>query len=258
MIISGNHIQNIDLPEDYTVVSLVPSLTELLYFLGLNGHITGITRFCELPREKVPLPKIIGGTKNPSIERIRQLKPSLIIASKEENLEADVGLLSFDCMVWVTDIKNLEDNISVLNSFLRIFGKSEAFKDLPAAIGDGFSAPEDAGKALYLIWQNPFMTVGGDTFISDMLGRAGFQNITRDRLRYPEIDIEEIRMLEPEWILLSSEPYPFREKHVADLALLFPDAKVVLVDGQMFSWYGVRPLYAPAYFEALRSRLMAF
>ena len=109
----------------------------------------------------------------------------------------------------------------------------------------------------YLIWRNPWMTIGGDTFIHDMLSRCGFQNIFGDHNRYPEVTIDTLRNKNCQLLLLSSEPYPFKENHIAELQQELPDTKIMLVDGEMFSWYGSRLLKAPDYFSGLLKQLQA-
>ena len=106
-------------------------------------------------------------------------------------------------------------------------------------------------QTAYLIWRNPYMAAGGDTFINDMMNHCGFENIYKETNRYPEIAIEELREKNCELLLLSSEPFSFKEKHVEELQPLLPDTKIILVDGEMFSWYGSRLLYGPEYFQQL-------
>ena len=121
-----------------------------------------------------------------------------------------------------------------------------------------FSRPEstrqDKKTAAYLIWQDPYMVAGGDTFIHDMMNRCGFKNIFEERLRYPEINFKELQTLNCKVLLLSSEPFPFGKKHKDELQPLLPNTTMLLVDGEMFSWYGSRLLYAPDYFLQLRKR----
>lgn len=255
-IITGNdfyHQWSGDKP--VRIVSLVPSLTEAFYYFGLNEQIAGVTKFCELPHTKVPEPKMIGGTKNPNLKRIRDLNPDIIFASKEENNQEDVEALSEFCPVIVTDIKNIRDNIEFLKSTGKLFNKTTISKSLIAEIESlyGNKIPFEKKSAVYLIWKDPLMTIGGDTFIHDMMEYAGLDNLYKNKERYPELKEKELEEDAPAYILLSSEPYPFKETDVMEFSNKYPLSRVILVDGQMFSWYGVRPLYAKNYFIKLLS-----
>ena len=255
MIVTGNDFDlQIESNPTIRLVSLVPSITELLYYFDLNGSIVGVTKFCELPEIKLPEPQMIGGTKNPSIERIISLKPDIIFASKEENNKVDIELLSENAIVVVTDIKNINDNIQFIDSLIRFFQPEKSKARLSGQLSELYQnrIPDKFHDALYLIWQSPFMSAGHDTFIHDMMRYAGFKNVMADKVRYPEIDVSMIKDIDPLYILLSSEPYPFKHKHVEALEAEYPSSKVLLVDGQMFSWYGVRPLYAAEYFDKLK------
>lgn len=236
------------------IVSLVPSLTELLFDLGLGQRIAGITKFCVHPagdcREKIR----IGGTKQLNTGTILQLSPDLIIASKEENVKEQVEELAKTCPVWVTDVHDLPSALQMIRDMGQLTGKkSEAacmIRDIHTAFS-GYRRPRKMPRAVYLIWREPYMTVGGDTFIHAMMQEAGIENGTGEKHRYPEILIKEIKELQCEWLLLSSEPYPFREQHVAEISAMLPGTRVIRVDGEMFSWYGSRLRYAPGYFEQL-------
>lgn len=237
------------------IVSLVPSLTEAFYYFDLHEQIVGITKFCELPHDKIPAPLNIGGTKNPNINRILSLRPDVIFASKEENNQQDVETLSENCPVIVTDIKNIGDNMTFLDNAGKLFDKTgisdEVIYKLKVIYGKEDNKPTKS--AVYLIWKDPIMTVGGDTFIHDMMNHAGLDNLHKLKFRYPELEEKDLIALAPSNILLSSEPYPFKAKDVIEFSEKYPSSKVILVDGQMFSWYGIRPLYAKDYFRNLLS-----
>lgn len=247
-----------DLPQ--RIISLVPSQTELLHDLGLGDRVAGITRFCIYPdtwfRSKIR----IGGTKNPDLEKIRSLSPDLIIANREENVREHVEALAGDFPVWVTDVRDLPSAIAMIRDIGRLTGTDEKSNELAARIESEFTsiteAPSGAPvkKVAYLIWKDPYMTVGGDTFISSMLSRAGFMNVFADRERYPQVTVEEIRDSGCELVFLSSEPYPFDQKHAEELAAEIPGCRVLLVEGDMFSWYGSRLLQAPGYFLKIRQQ----
>lgn len=253
MIHQGNRWISLNDNPPCRIISLVPSLTELLYYLGLGKYVVGITRFCVLPEAKIPKPKIIGGTKNPKIDSIRLLNPDFIIASKEENRYSDIHEMHDGTEVWVTDIATIEDNIELINSLLAQFDIQSDYK----SIVQNFTKLYTQGailrnkRVLYLIWKEPYMTVGGDTFIHEMIHHAGFENVTSSLERYPVLSKVEIISLCPDYIFLSTEPYPFKQSHLQEFATIFPDSKIILADGQMFSWYGIRPLFAMEYFATI-------
>ncbi|NTS43524.1 ABC transporter substrate-binding protein [Flavisolibacter sp. BT320] len=242
------------------IVSLVPSQTELLAALGLEEQVVGITKFCIHPNDWFRNKARIGGTKNVNLEKVAALAPDLIIANKEENLQEQVEALAEQFPVYVSDVNNLDDALQMIAGIGRITGKEEESNAIASAIQQEFSQLKISSspiRAAYLIWKDPYMTVGGDTFIHDMLEKAGFQNCFADRNRYPAVTIEELQQSGCEVVLLSSEPYPFREKQVAELEAQLPGTKVLLVDGELFSWYGSRLLKSPAYFRSLQTILMA-
>jgi len=240
------------------IVSLVPSQTELLHSLGLNEQVVGITKFCIHPDEWCRSKVRIGGTKNIDIERVRSLMPDLIIANKEENVKEQVEILKKDYPVFTTDVKNLTDALAMIGDIGTITFRSEESNEICSQITNAFSTiPYHLSKkrVLYLIWKKPYMAAGGDTFISDMLKKAGFINVLLDQNRYPSITSDQIRELNPEIMLLSSEPYPFTHKHMNELKSEFPFSEIILADGTFFSWYGSRLQFAPAYFSILLSQI---
>ena len=239
------------------VISVVPSFTELLFDLGLENQIVGITWFCVHPKEKVKFVTKIGGTKTLKINRIIALKPDLVIANKEENSKNDIEELQKHCNVWVTEIYTLSDALQV---FLEIGTRTNTFtkaKNMVANISSKFkslpiSSTSTTKRVAYLIWENPIMLAGKNTFINDLLHQLNWENVCKDDgSRYPEITIEELQNLKPDFVLLSSEPFPFKTKQLEYYAQFFPNSKVILVDGEMFSWYGSRLLQAPSYFDQL-------
>ncbi len=241
------------------IVSLVPSQTELFHFLELELETIGITKFCVHPtswhREKVK----IGGTKNLDIEKIISLEPDLIIANKEENVKEQVEKLANGFNVWVTDVNNLDDAIQMIKDIGSITKKESKASTLIQSIKNEFLRNQHHLNTLknvvYLIWKDPYMTIGGDTFISNMLLQAGYKNIFDHTLRYPEVSVELLQDLKPEYIFLSSEPYPFSNKHLEELKSALPDSKIILVNGEMFSWYGPRLLQAANYFNQLHLKI---
>ena len=234
------------------IVSLVPSQTELLHDLGLDASVVGITKFCIHPPEWRRSKQVIGGTKNFQLDIIERLNPDLIIGNKEENAKEAIGVISKRYPIWMSDIFNLDDAIGMIKAIAQITDKSEAgaiiAHDIIAKFHD--LKKVTVKSVLYLIWREPFMAVGKNTFIDAMLGCIGLQNVVTQN-RYPVITLDEIKNLEPHYVFLSSEPYPFKDVHRHELQNALPTSKVILVDGEMFSWYGSRLLKAPDYFRTL-------
>ncbi len=235
------------------VISLVPSLTELLFDLGLDREIVGVTKYCVHPRDKVKYKTKIGGTKKLDIPLINTLQPQLIIANKEENDKEQIDILRQNHQVWVSDVKSLADALTVIEDLGQLLNLAKKAQELIRQIRTNFSTlkpPLSISKVLYLIWRKPYMSVGTDTFIHDMLDCAGFSNVVQST-RYPVLVPAEIQSLNAQMIMLSSEPFPFAKKHLRELQEICPQAVVKLVDGEMFSWYGSRMLKAPDYFRSL-------
>lgn len=226
------------------IISLVPSQTELLYELGLEQEVIGITSFCVHPAHWHRDKTRIGGTKRLHLEQIRSLQPDLIIANKEENDRTQVESLMDLCPVWVTDVHDLDSALEMIGQIGNITGRAAQARQLSAHINMAFTdLPQLHTRVAYFIWKDPWMVAGGDTFISAMLERFGFENVFRERSRYPAITLEDLQRTDCQLVLLSSEPYPFKATHFS----AFPKHRVQLVDGEMFSWYGSRLLGLPAY-----------
>ncbi|HET8963487.1 MAG TPA: helical backbone metal receptor [Chitinophagales bacterium] len=239
------------------IISLVPSQTELLCDLSLKGNLVGITKFCVHPIGLTKEKTIVGGTKNLRMSVIENLQPDLIIANKEENVKEQIESLAEKYPVWISDVNNYADALEMITAIGEITNTITIAEKIITTIEKEklrFTSEinQENKSALYLIWKDPFMSVGSDTFIHDMLQHAGFKNAVGDLNRYPELNVEEIKTLQPEIILLSSEPYPFKEKHIAEIQVIVPDAKILLVDGEMFSWYGSRLQYCWKYFFDLK------
>ncbi len=242
------------------IVSLVPSQTELISFLGGDEILVGITKFCIHPNHIFKSKARIGGTKDFSFERIAALKPDLIIGNKEENTKEGILKLEKEFPVWMSDISTLKDALEMISKVGVILQKEAKAQDLQNKISDGFARFKQLKptpkKVVYLIWNKPYMAAGSKTFIGDMQSKLGFENlISASVLRYPELSDDDLINLNPEIVLLSSEPFPFKEKHVTDLQSKLPNAKILLVDGEMFSWYGNRLLQSVVYFENLINQL---
>jgi ABC-type Fe3+-hydroxamate transport system substrate-binding protein len=235
-----------------TIVSLVPSQTELLHDLEVWDKVIGVTRFCVHPKDARKVKTVIGGTKDPKLDKIKVLKPDLVIANKEENRKEDIEALAAEIPVWVSDVSDLGSSLDMIRTVGQITGATGIADRMVTELQTSFGHIHKAQgeTVLYLIWRKPWMAVGRGTFIDDMLQRCGFQNIL-EKPRYPEISAASFTELNPDRILLSSEPYPFREKQVAEVQALCPEAKVQLVDGELFSWYGSRLLKSVEYFNQL-------
>lgn len=235
------------------IISIVPSQTELLFYLGLDDEIIGITKFCTHPHNKVLSKTKVGGTKQLNIELIKELQPDLIIANKEENEQSQVEKLTEVCPVWISDIADLPGALNMIASIGDIVGFITQARALLQAITNEFNkfynTPLNVRTA-YLIWRKPYMVAGTGTFINSMLQICGLTNVF-NRQRYPEVSNEMLMDANPDIVMLSSEPYPFREKHIAEIKYILPNAKIILVDGEMFSWYGSRLLFASAYFASV-------
>ena len=239
------------------VISLVPSITETLFDLGLTSDdIIGRTKFCIHPKELVKNIEIIGGTKNLNLDKIKSLKPDLIIANKEENVKEQVEELMKDFKVLVTNVETLEDNYYLIKQLGHLFGKEEKAQFFNIKTYEVFDIPksEKKLKVAYLIWKDPYMTVGGDTFISRILEELGFENQFKDQKRYPEVKLQDLK--EADLIFLSSEPFPFKEKHIDEIQNVCVDQKIMIVDGEAFSWYGSHLARCEEYYRELLEDLL--
>ena len=245
------------------IVSLVPSQTELLYWLGLEQETIGITKFCVHPKSWFHEKTKVGGTKTVKRNIIHRLQPDLIIANKEENLAEQVEDLAKEYPVWLTDVKTLEDALKMIGDIGTLTNKNKealklivdiknSFKTLNA----GISSKGPGLRTAYLIWREPYLTTGGDTFISDMLSNCGLDNIFAGSTRYPEVTITQLQDARCQLLFLSSEPFPFTQKHLEELQIHLPLTRIILVDGEMFSWYGSRLLIAADYFRNLITSLL--
>jgi len=247
------------------IISLVPSQSELLWYLGLQKELVGITKFCIHPEEMFRSVTRVGGTKELKFDVIEKLQPDLIIANKEENEQEQIEALCKRFPVWISDIYNLEDAFKMISGVGEITDRKMQASELVSQIRIKHTAfithntkhgTRNNPTAAYLIWKNPYMAAGKNTFIDFMLRECGFENIfSNEKSRYPEVSTQMLIDKNPEIILLSSEPYPFKEKHIEELKVHLPHTKIILADGEMFSWYGSRLLKAFDYFEKLLSAI---
>ncbi|MGN6531716.1 MAG: helical backbone metal receptor [Ginsengibacter sp.] len=243
------------------IISLVPSQTELLFDLGLNKEVIGITKFCIHPEKWFRNKTRVGGTKNINQKMIDQLSPDLIIANKEENVKEQIEELAQKYDVWITDVNDLNDATNMIYEIGKLTNRMEAASALGLKIKEKFeelktnSLKKRKIPAAYFIWKDPYMVAADDTFINDLMQFCSLENIFSDKKRYPQISLEEIKEKKCELILLSSEPYPFKQKHKEDIQSLFPEIKIELVNGEMFSWYGSRLLKSIDYFQSFLDKM---
>ena len=245
-------------PSPSRIISVVPSQTELLYSFGLDEEVIGITKFCVHPEHWFRTKERVGGTKKLNIDKIRSLNPDLIIANKEENSQEQIEQLSKEFPVWISDITNLNNALQMMQIIGNIVNRSKEATSLIQSIQTSFNnlnKNDSLIKACYLIWKDPFMTIGRDTFINHLLPYAGFKNVFDYLQRYPTITVEDIIDSKCDVVLLSSEPYPFNDKHVNELKEQLSGIDIYLVDGEMFSWYGSRLLEAAEYFKQLKLKV---
>ena len=239
------------------IVSLVPSQTELLVYLGLEASLVGITKFCVHPNHILKSKTIVGGTKQIHVDKIKTLQPDIILCNKEENTPEIIESLKNVAPIHISDVNNLEDCFELINMYGEIFEVEDRALDLIENTKKerlDFRAKiqnREKRKVAYFIWKKPWMVVASETFIDCMINDAGFENVFKDQKRYPEIKLDNPKLKEAEVILLSSEPYPFKENHIKELKSILPQKEVVIVDGELFSWYGSRLLESYKYFSRL-------
>lgn len=241
----------------HRIVSLVPSQTELLFDLGLTREVVGVTRYCTRPSGKVAQVTQVGGTKKFAFDVIESLQPDLVLGNKEENYAEGIARLRERYPVWMSDIATLPDALAMIREVAWLVGRDPAGSVLLDRIESGFDQvkPVPGLRVAYLIWRQPWMVAGGQTFIDDLLQRAGFENVFAHRARYPEVTVAALQDAAPDVVLLSSEPFPFTEDHSNEFRAVLPEARIQVVDGTLFSWYGSRLRHFPAAWAALRGQL---
>lgn len=244
------------------IISLVPSQTELIVDLGLEDRLVGITKFCIHPLHIKNTKTIVGGTKNIKIDKIRELNPDIILCNKEENTREIVESCEKIAPTHVSDIYTIEDAKNLIVQYGQLFScRTEAqriIQKIDFKLHDfiQFVSKKETKKVAYFIWRNPWMVAGGNNFINYLLEINKFNNIYKNKPRYPEVELKKIRLEgAPDLILLSSEPYPFKEEHAFEIGRFTHHAKTIFVDGEMFSWYGSRLLKAFDYFKQLHNRV---
>jgi ABC-type Fe3+-hydroxamate transport system substrate-binding protein len=237
------------------IVSLVPSLTEYLWALGLEQEVVGITKFCIHPKAWWQHKTRVGGTKKVNFKTIETLQPTLIIANKEENTKEDIEQLQLKYDVLLTDITSLEEAYRYLLEIGRKVQREEKSMSLVNQIQAKFQSVVKIGQGssfLYFIWKDPYFVVGPQTYIHALLTHFGLVNFCEIE-RYPALEQvlnnKDNQSILPDYIFLSSEPFPFEAKHLEEVQVLFPNSKIVLIDGEICSWYGSRMRKAPSYFK---------
>jgi len=246
------------------IVSLVPSQTELLFDLGLEENIVGITKFCVHPYHLKQTKTIVGGTKTIHLDKIKDLQPDIILCNKDENTKEIVEQCSEIAPVHVSDIATIEDTFELIEHYAKLFScrvqANKIIQKIEFNLQDfkNFIKDKEPKKAAYFIWRNPWMVAGNNSFINHLLELNKFENIYKNKEgKYPEIEIKKIRLEgDPDLVFLSSEPYPFKEDHAFELGRFTHHAKTVFVDGELFSWYGSRLIKAFDYFKKLHQRIV--
>ncbi len=234
------------------IVSVVPSQTELLFDLGLDDAVVGITKFCVHPHSWFQQKPKIGGTKKLNIPAIKALQPDIVIANKEENTLEDIRALQAFVPVWLSDIVTINDAYTMILEVSKLTDTYSKGQEIVAALEQDFDSISGmlAHKRIaYFIWKNPWMVAANQTFIHAILQHLGAINVFENLNRYPEVSEEQIQAASPEVVLLSSEPFPFKAQHAEELQNFLPSAKIVLVDGEVFSWYGSRLLHLKTYMQ---------
>jgi len=244
------------------IISLVPSQTELLVDLGLEDSIVGLTKFCVHPIHLRKSKIIVGGTKQVHYDKIKALEPDIILCNKEENTKEMVEELEKIAPVHVSDIYTIDDTLVLIKQYGELFAVEEKIIEITNKLTDLttdfklFIAKKKVKKVAYFIWRKPWMVAGNNTIIDHLLSLNKFENVFANLSRYPEVDINTlVEENKPDFVFLSSEPYPFKEKHIEELKEIISKTKILLVDGEYFSWYGTRLLGAFKYYKALHKSL---
>jgi len=240
----NNKIKLISTPT--RIISVVPSQSEFLWELGIRKELVGITKFCIHPNQMFNSIERVGGTKKLNIKKIRGLKPDLIIANKEENNQEEIELLQKEFNVWISDIYNFKDAFKMMQKLSIILNKENETQKLITDIKASLKPIKNIFKqktVAYFIWNKPYMLAADNTYINFVLNYLGLTNSANKLQRYPEVDNDTLKKLNPDVCFLSSEPFPFKQKHVLELQQILPHSKIVIVDGEVFSWYGPRMLY---------------
>lgn len=242
------------------IISLVPSQTELLVDLGLESSIVGITKFCVQPKHLLKSKAVVGGTKQVHFDKIKSLKPDIILCNKEENTKEIISELEQIAIVHVSDVYTIEDALELILQYGELFEVKDAADVLYGNIREeqqlfsDFISTQKPLKVAYFIWKNPWMVAATHTFIDSLLSLNNFKNVFGTYQRYPEVQLESMPE-DLDLILLSSEPYPFKNDDIKEFTERFPKSNILLVDGEYFSWFGSRLQNAFQYFKRLHEDL---
>lgn len=231
------------------IISLCPGITDTLFALDLQDELVGRTRFCIHPRDEVKSVRAVAGTKDINLEAIKDVRPDLIIVEKEENTKEIVEELEQYFPVYVAEVQTIDEAFQMFEDMGMLTDRVAAAAHLVDTTRKQFEKlPSANGKRVaYVIWRKPYMVVGKDTYIQSMLNRMGFVNpFTESEGRYPAVTAEDFQHADLDCLLLASEPFPYKEKHITEFEAFLPDTEILLVDGEMF-WYGPRMLEAASY-----------
>jgi ABC-type Fe3+-hydroxamate transport system substrate-binding protein len=232
------------------VVSLVPSITETLFALGAGEDVVGITDFCIFP-PNLALPRL-GGTKNPRVEEIRALAPDLVHMNLEENLRRHGDAIETFAPVFLTEPKSVEDVEALLGQLGAIHDRRERAAELVNELrAEKAALPRRSFSFACPIWKDPWMWCGGDTYVSALVRCAGGRNVIGDRMRYPQLALEDVLALHPDVVFLPDEPYLFTQ---ADAEGIGGTRVIGPFPGHLFTWHGSRTIEGLRYLrEALAS-----
>ena len=232
------------------IVSLCPSLTELVFDLGRGEELVGRTKFCVHPVGRVQRIESVGGTKNPKIARIVELAPDLVLMNEEENRREDADALAAAGLpLHVSFPRDVGETATMVRDIGSALGNAGEAERIAADIEGRAARVRESARGTqpvryaYLIWRNPWMVAGGDTFVTAMLALPGGVNVFADHPeRYPVVTPVDLAAADPDAVLLSSEPFPFKEKHAEELtsATGLSRDRVHLVDGELLTWHGSR------------------
>jgi len=236
------------------IVSLVPSITELLYFFKMDNSITGITNYCKHPYDKIKNLKIVGSPLHIDFSIMDEIKPDLIIAGRSENNKKQVEKLAEKYPVWVSDVQSIEDAFKMIEKIGFICHQNDLAQNITKNLQVGFDSISEKTniKVCYMVWEKPFMVAGRNNYINDILKKIGIINVFGNKEGYPKVTAKELQECGADFVLLPSEPYNFDSNHIRFYNNLIVGSKAILVDGQLFSWYGNRMLVAINYFKNMK------
>jgi iron complex transport system substrate-binding protein len=241
------------------IISLCPSTTLTLFDLGLEKQVIGRTIFCNKPEDKINRVMKFGGTKNPKIDKIRSFSPSHILFNEEENDITHLKVLQDISEIIIHTPTDIPSSIKMIRDYGQIFNCTESASLWAEKITKKYIELKNENHKtftyLYLIWKNPYMLAGESTYINSMLSLINGKNLASQipNARYPEISFEQINDLEADFIFLSTEPFPFTEKHIDDFKKI--NSTIKIVDGEALSWHGTYSYYGLDYLNKLAKNI---